>query len=220
MCERRTRVSSRFPYHPPDETILYRCRLSAVYGICVWGWEPPARLIESSISMRVAGGGAPLLSANCRRLFASKSTAAGDRRHEGAGGTATPPRPHRRLIPAAGYIDSITKMEIIRITCFLITKHEVSKVRSGRASRPDPPGSALVESQTRRPLLFADAEPTAQTRGDHAGTGEVLLGECKCPPFLSANEIQAVGASARESVSQGWLQGPYRDQGEPLLPRA
>jgi hypothetical protein len=54
-------VSSRFPSHPPDETILYTdvACLSAVYGVCVWGWEPPKRLIESSISVRAAGGGAP-----------------------------------------------------------------------------------------------------------------------------------------------------------------
>jgi hypothetical protein len=52
-------VSSRYPTHPPDETILYLCRLSAVYSVCVWGWEPPAGLIESSISVRAAGGGAP-----------------------------------------------------------------------------------------------------------------------------------------------------------------
>ena len=74
------------------------------------------------------------LSANCRRLLASKSTAAGDRRHEGAGGAQPHPRARTGASsPAAGHIDSIPRMEIIRITCFLITKHEVSKFARGRA---------------------------------------------------------------------------------------
>ena len=69
------------------------------------------------------------LSANCRRLFASKSTAAGDRRHEGAGGAQPHPRARTGASsPAAGHIDSITKIEIIRHV-FLITKHEVPITR-------------------------------------------------------------------------------------------
>jgi hypothetical protein len=57
-------------------------------------------------------------------------------------------------IPAAGHIDSITRMEIIRITCFLITKHEVSKFARGRAFVLSRRFKVRTrQSQTRRPSL-------------------------------------------------------------------
>ena len=83
-------------------------------------------------------------------------------------------------IPAAGHIDSITRMEIIRITCFLITKHEVSKFARGRAfvlSRRFKVRSS--ESDQTSIALFCRMESPRRTRGDHVGKGEELYGSCR-----------------------------------------